>query len=379
MHDGMNSLKAAYEGKTVLVTGHTGFKGAWLCEWLLMLGARVVGIALPPNTEPSLFEQLGIAQRVEHHIVDIRDREALAKLIVATEPDYLFHLAAQPLVRQSYVEPVETYEVNIMGTVHVLDALRQLGSHYEGSEQRCASVLVTTDKCYENREWDHGYREEDALGGYDPYSSSKAAAELAIAAYRRSYFNPQERYNTIRIGIASARAGNVIGGGDWAEDRIVPDCMLSLSKNETIRVRNAGATRPWQHVLECLSGYLLLAARQREALVNQEQGALEATCASYNFGPALTANQTVGLLVERILEHWPGQWVKHAEDGAPHEAGKLNLAWDKAFHQLGWHPQWDFDETVHRTVAWYREKSAKDADATALTREDIEAYMDANS
>jgi len=369
-----DQLQAAYQGKTVLVTGHTGFKGAWLCEWLLMLGARVVGLALPPNTEPALFDQLGLADRLEHHILDIRDQDALSQRVLATEPDYLFHLAAQPLVRLSYAEPVETYATNLMGTVHLLDALRQLAPRYQSDQRSCASVFITTDKCYENREWLHAYREEDALGGYDPYSSSKGAAELAIAAYRRSYFNPARTDHPLTIGIASARAGNVIGGGDWAQDRIVPDCIRHLQRSEPIPVRNPQATRPWQHVLEPLSGYLQLAARQQQALQSQDPHALQATCSAYNFGPALQANQPVSALVEQILKHWPGRWLDQSDPAAPHEASRLNLAWDKACHQLGWQPHWDFAETIARAVNWYRESSQIQRDAGKLTQSDIQAF-----
>ena len=368
------NFRPAYQGKTVLITGHTGFKGAWLCEWLLMLGARVVGIALPPNTQPALFDQLGLADRVEHHILDIRDRAALAQRVLATEPDYVFHLAAQPLVRLSYAEPVETYAANVMGTVHLLDALRHLDQHYHDTKRTCATVLVTTDKCYENREWPYGYREEDPLGGYDPYSSSKAAAEIATAAYRRSYFNPALPGEPPRIGIASARAGNVIGGGDWAQDRIVPDCIRHLKRAEPIPVRNPHATRPWQHVLEPLGGYLQLAAHQRQALETQDPAALQRTCTSYNFGPALSANQPVSALVDELLRHWPGSWQDQSDPAAPHEAGRLNLAWDKAFHNLNWHPRWDFTTTIARTVTWYRQQATDQAPPLTLTQTDIRTY-----
>ncbi len=367
-------LTQAYDGKTVLVTGHTGFKGAWLCEWLLMLGARVVGIALPPNTEPALFDQLGLADRLEHHILDISDRDALAQRVLATEPDVVFHLAAQPLVRLSYAEPVETYATNVMGTVHLLDALRQLEPRYQASNRVCATVFITTDKCYENREWLSAYREDDALGGYDPYSSSKAAAELVIAAYRRSYFNPSRTGEPPSIGIASARAGNVIGGGDWAQDRIVPDCIRHLQRGEPIPVRNPAATRPWQHVLEPLAGYLQLAARQHQALQARDRTALEQTCTAYNFGPALMANQPVSALVEQILTLWPGRWADQSDATAPHEAGRLNLAWDKAFHQLGWKPRWGFAETVERTTLWYRQADTGSADVVDLTQAALQAY-----
>ena len=366
--------QAAYQDKTVLVTGHTGFKGAWLCEWLLMLGARVIGIALPPNTQPNLFDQLGLADRLEHHILDIRDREAFAQQVLAAEPDYVFHLAAQPLVRLSYAEPVETYATNVMGTVHLLDALRQLDAQYRANQRTCATILITTDKCYENREWLHGYREDDALGGYDPYSSSKAAAELAIAAYRRSYFNPEVPDDPPCIGIASARAGNVIGGGDWAQDRIFPDCIRHLQRDEPIPVRNPAATRPWQHVLEPLGGYLTLAAQQRMALEARDPTALRRTCSAYNFGPSLSANQPVSALVEEILQYWPGRWRDQSNPMAPHEAGHLNLAWEKAFHQLDWQPRWNFAQTIGRTVSWYLNALKSDADPRAITQADITAF-----
>jgi CDP-glucose 4,6-dehydratase len=367
-------LKEAYQGKTVLLTGHTGFKGSWLSEWLLMLGARVVGIALPPDTEPALFNQLGLAERLDHNLLDIRDRQALTDKVLDTEPDFVFHLAAQPLVRRSYAEPVETWDTNVMGTVNLLDALKELERHYEQVDKTCASVFITTDKCYENREWVHGYREEDPMGGYDPYSSSKAAAELAISAFRRSFFSANNVGQASRIGIASARAGNVIGGGDWAQDRIIPDCIRSLAAGKPIEVRNPHATRPWQHVLEPLAGYLQLAARQHEALQAKVHEATQVYCAAYNFGPALTANQPVNRLVEEIFKTWPGQWRDASEPTAHHEAGLLSLAWDKAFHQLDWQPRWDFAETIARTVNWYRSASLPSADWLELTQADIRSY-----
>ena len=339
-----------FAGKTVLVTGHTGFKGSWLSEWLLMLGARVVGLSLPPQTSPALFEQLRLAGRIaEHRVGDIRDRDLVSAMVRDAKPDFIFHLAAQPIVRQSYKEPVETYETNVMGTVHLLDAVRAAG-------KKCVVVCITTDKCYENKEWLHGYREEDSLGGYDPYSSSKAAAEIAIAAYHRSYFNPERFVSSETfVALASARAGNVIGGGDWAADRIVPDCMRALAGGEAIRVRNSKATRPWQHVLEPLSGYLLLAARLH-LLVNAsvpQASDISKLCSAFNFGPNLASNRSVGELVAEVLKHRPGSWVDESNPHAPHEAGLLNLATDKAFHLLGWQPVWDFEKTVRETVEWY--------------------------
>jgi CDP-glucose 4,6-dehydratase len=372
----LKELPSAYKDKTVLVTGHTGFKGAWLCEWLLMLGARVVGVSLPPPTEPSLFEQLGLAGRLEHHIQDIRELGQLRKIVLATQPDYLFHLAAQPLVRDSYRMPVETYATNVMGTIHTLEGLRALDEAYAGTGRTCAAVLITTDKVYENHSWVYGYRENDPLGGYDPYSSSKAAAEIAIAAFRSSFFNP-ERLG-LRVGIASARAGNVIGGGDWAADRIVPDCIRALAKGEAVAVRNPESTRPWQHVLEPLGGYLHLARLLRDAL-EADPGvakgeALRRIASSFNFGPPAESNRCVRELVEEVLRHWPGEWREERDLDAPHEAAWLTLATDKAHDVLGWHPRWIFPAAVARTVAWYRlvREGAKPGD---ITRQDITGYL----
>ncbi|HSH37345.1 MAG TPA: CDP-glucose 4,6-dehydratase, partial [Chthoniobacterales bacterium] len=307
----------------------------------------------------SLFEQIGLASELQHEIGDIRDPAAVERSLRAAEPDFVFHLAAQPLVRLSYGEPVETYAANVMGTVHVLDSLRRL-------DRRCTAVFVTTDKCYENREWVHSYREEDPLGGYDPYSSSKAAAEIAIAAYRRSFFGSHP------VKIASARAGNVIGGGDWALDRIVPDCIRALQRGEAIPVRNKRSTRPWQHVLEPLSGYLCLAARIAS---DANESSL---CSPFNFGPALASNRTVADLVQELLKHGPGEWVDHSDPNAVHEAALLNLATDKAFHLLGWSPVWPFAKTLEKTAAWYRSANHVGADRRAellrLTQAQIEAY-----
>ena len=264
--------KAFWQGKKVLVTGHTGFKGSWLSLWLLNLGSRVMGISLAPNTRPALFDQIGLAKEVDHHLGDIRDGELIKEKVAIWQPDIIFHLAAQPLVRRSYIEPLETWNTNVMGTINVLEALKQL-------TQPCTLVSITTDKCYLNREWVYGYRETDPLGGHDPYSSSKAGAELAIASWRESFFN----HATIPIGIASSRAGNVIGGGDWSEDRILPDTIRSLQAGEAIPVRNPRSTRPWQHVLEPLGGYLLLAQRIYEGLSTPEKN--RALQGAYNFGP----------------------------------------------------------------------------------------------
>lgn len=348
----------AFRNKSVWLSGHTGFKGSWLTQWLLELGATVHGFALAPDPEASLFTQLGLARDIQHEIADIRHAAAVAQSIQATQPDFVFHLAAQPLVRRSYAEPVATYATNVMGTTHVLEALRALA-------KPCVAVFVTTDKCYENREWVHGYREEDSLGGHDPYSSSKAAAEIAIAAWRRSFF----KGHAVRV--ASARAGNVIGGGDWAEDRIVPDCIRALQAGRAVPVRNQTATRPWQHVLEPLSGYLWLAA-----CLAQTDAADGQLASAFNFGPGHDANRTVAQLVAEILCHWPGRWEDKSDPQAVHEAGLLQLATDKANALLGWFPVWTFPEAVRETTAWYRRHSqgTPPPELQQFTRRQIATY-----
>lgn len=357
----------SFAGRRVFVTGHTGFKGSWLCEWLLSLGAEVHGFALAPDTDPALFEQIRLGPRLASHTVaDIRDRAAVATAVAAARPDFIFHLAAQPLVRLSYRQPVETFATNLMGTVHLLDACRTL-------ESPCAVVCVTTDKCYENREWVQAYRESDPMGGHDPYSASKGCCELAIASYRSSFFGSAES----PVWVASARAGNVIGGGDWAADRIVPDCIRALERGEAIPVRNRSSMRPWQHVLEPLGGYLALAARLRAGASLEEseerRAAFAQYCGAFNFGPAPDSNRTVGGLVKELLKHHPGRWVDRSTPDAAHEAGLLALAIDKAHHILGWSPRWDFERAVAETVAWY-DAVAKGADPQAWTQQQIAAY-----
>lgn len=353
-----------YRGKRVLVTGHTGFKGSWLCEWLCQLGAEVTGFSKDIPTTPSLFEQLGLASRLRDCRGDVRDLSALSSLIHDFKPEFVFHLAAQSLVRLSYEQPVETYSTNVLGTVNVLESVRQ-------AKRPCAVVCVTTDKCYENKEWVHSYREEDAMGGHDPYSSSKGAAEIAISSYRRSFFSAKQSH----VRVASARAGNVIGGGDWALDRIVPDCIRALQRGEAIPVRNKVATRPWQHVLEPLSGYLALAAKIHQAREKGEEAALDHFCSGYNFGPALNSNRTVADLVTESLKHWPGAWEDTSDPNAVHEATLLNLATDKAFHFLKWQPVWEFPQTIERTVSWYRHCSADSSEAASLTARQITDYQ----
>jgi CDP-glucose 4,6-dehydratase len=354
------SFANTYRGKRIFLTGHTGFKGSWMAEWLLSLGADVTGFALPPPTTPSLFDQLGLISRLRHIEGDVRDLPALKSALAECRPDFVFHLAAQPLVRLSYEQPVETYATNVMGTVNVLEAVRLAG-------KPCTVVAITTDKCYDNKEWVHSYREEDPMGGHDPYSSSKGAAELVIGSYRRSYFSSLDS----PVKLASARAGNVIGGGDWALDRIVPDCIRALSHGETIPVRNKIATRPWQHVLEPLSGYLWLGA----CLANPNLSPFSSQLASaFNFGPSLASNRTVAELVQEILKHWPGTWADKSDPKAVHEAKLLNLATDKAHHFLGWSPAWPFAETLKQTVAWYSQAAAEKTDIHALTTGQIHAY-----
>lgn len=334
-----------FKNSRVLLTGHTGFKGSWLCEWLLALGAEVHGYALDPLPEAVLFSQLRLAERLAgDHRGDLKEGDRLCRLVADLKPDFVFHLAAQPLVRLSYEIPVETFETNVMGTVRVMEALRRSG-------HSCVAVMITTDKCYENREWLHAYREEDAMGGHDPYSASKGAAEITISSYRRSYFSRPDS----PVLLASARAGNVIGGGDWAADRIVPDCFRALAAGRSIPVRNKTATRPWQHVLEPLSGYLHLAASLHLARngTGSSRPPVDALCGAFNFGPALTSNRTVAELVAELLKHTGGSWTDASDPNAPHEASKLNLATDKAFHLLGWRPVWDFETTLEQTAAWY--------------------------
>ena len=326
-----------YQGRRVLVTGHTGFKGSWLCEWLLALGAEVHGFALEPPTRPSLFNQLKLAKRIASHMVgDVRDLPALVRTMRRVKPDFVFHLAAQPLVRLSYEKPAETFDTNVMGTVNVLEAARRIG-------RQISVVCITTDKVYENNEKGRPFRETDPFGGHDPYSASKGACEIVISSYRRSFFGTPNS----PVWVASARAGNVIGGGDWAKDRIVPDAMRALAKGATIPVRNSASTRPWQHVLEPLGGYLALGA----ALAKRER--FDEVCGGFNFGPDPKANRTVKELVEEMLKWRKGTWVDKSDPNAVHEAGLLNLDIRKARRVLGWKPRWGFEETVKNTVQWY--------------------------
>ena len=362
----MTVLKSSFwSGRRVLLTGHTGFKGSWLTLWLLELGAEVYGLAMDPEPVESpaqpLFTALGLAERLglRHRTGDVRDSQAIAASVADARPEVVLHLAAQPLVRRSYLDPLGTWSTNVQGSLQLLEALRPL-SH------PCSVVLVTTDKVYANREWEWGYREEDRLGGHDPYSASKAAMELMATSWRASFCGTAA-HQTPSLAIATARAGNVIGGGDWASDRIVPDAMRALVLGLPIAVRNPWATRPWQHVLEPLAGYLRLA----EQLSVEPQ--THAT--AYNFGPDLDANRPVQDLVEQLLLHWPGAagWCDASASGDPHEAGLLHLVADRARLRLDWQPRWSFATTVARTAMWYRRVHEGVAPLTCCL-EDLQEY-----
>jgi CDP-glucose 4,6-dehydratase len=363
-----DGLRRAFSGRRVFLTGHTGFKGGWLALWLKELGAEVFGYALAPEPKPTIFDAAGVgAACVSSVLADLRDLPRLEAEVRSARPDVVFHLAAQPLVRLSYEQPLETLTTNVVGTAHVLEAVRRAG-------RPCAVVVVTSDKCYENREWLYGYREDEAMGGHDVYSMSKGAAELVAASWRRSFFHPG-RLAAHGVAVATARAGNVVGGGDWARDRIVPDCVAALSERRPIVVRNPGGVRPWQHVLEPLSGYLLLGAR----LMGVDTDAPERFCEPWNFGPHLDDARTVREVVEAVIREWgAGEWEDRQDPAAPHEAGLLRLSIEKAQARLGWLPRWRFDETFRRTVAWYRayQEGTRGEALRALTVGQIHEYME---
>lgn len=350
----MSAALRSFSGKRVFITGHTGFKGSWLTFILKELGADVMGFALPPDAT-SHFEMLGLAGKIEHVVGDIRDAEAVRRALSDFQPEYVFHLAAQALVRRSYDDPVSTFATNMMGSVHVLEAVRQCSSVR-------SLVYITSDKCYENVEWVWGYRETDRLGGHDPYSASKAAAEIVFSAYVRSFF--AERKD---LGAASARAGNVIGGGDWAQDRIVPDCIRAVQAGKPVRLRNPYSTRPWQHVLEPLSGYLQLAALLRNR-PDQFGG-------SWNFGPSTREVRTVRDVAAAIVKHLGRGSIEVDEGGARHhEAQLLQLNCDKAHQLMGWYPRWGVDQTLAATAEWYGAVIGG-ADATQVTRRQVHQYF----
>ena len=352
-----------WQHKRVLLTGHTGFKGAWLALWLQQLGAEVYGLALPPDPDQPLFPGLGL--KLSEDLIELRDQEAVQRSVLRVQPQIVLHLAAQPLVRRSYADPVGTWSTNVLGSLHLLEALRPL-------THPCAVVMVTTDKVYANQEWPWGYREADRLGGHDPYSASKAGAELAIASWRSSFIGTLP-HQTPHLAIATARAGNVIGGGDGSADRLLPDCIAALQAGQPIAIRNPVATRPWQHVLEPLAGYLLLAERLHRHQLSQPHTA-NPHASSYNFGPSTEANRPVRELVQEVLLHWPGTWLDQSDPSQPHEAGLLHLVSDKAHQELGWRPRWSFAQAVGHTVGWYRRRH-NGAKVFALCLEQLEAYQ----
>ncbi|WP_216225981.1 CDP-glucose 4,6-dehydratase [Polynucleobacter sp. MG-27-Goln-C1] len=350
-----------WKNRKVFLTGHTGFKGSWLSLWLSSMGADVTGYALAPNTTPNLFDVLGVKSLIERsHIADIRDLACLQAAISDAKPEIVIHMAAQPLVRYSYVKPVETYATNIMGTVHVLESCRNADSVR-------ATVVVTTDKCYENKEWVWGYRENEAMGGYDPYSNSKGCAELVTSAYRQSFFSGINSRNSV----ASARAGNVIGGGDWSEDRLIPDAIKAFEACESLRIRNPLSTRPWQHVLEPLSGYLVLS----QALY--ENGSTFAS--GWNLGPSDSSNCTVQEVIELLISKWGGEatWEKEGFE-QPHEACYLKLDCAKAHTQLGWAPKWDLETSIQKTVSWQKSFQTKE-NMQEISLAQINQYMNSKS
>lgn len=349
-----------WKGKRVFVTGHTGFKGSWLSLWLDEMGAHVIGYALHAPTSPSLFESLGLEKRMHSIEADIRDLPTLKSTLAEHQPSIVLHLAAQPLVRDSYADPIETYATNVMGTAHLLEAVR-------ATQSVRAALIVTSDKAYENREWPWGYRENDPMGGHDPYSSSKGCAELVTAAYRSSYF-PPARLSEHGVAVATARAGNVIGGGDWARDRLFPDLIRGFIDGRPVEIRNPSAIRPWQHVLESLSGYLTLAQR----LFRQDEQA----CAAWNFGPSESDHRTVSFIADRAAGLWgPEVRWEHTGSEALHEAHHLKLDCSKAKAHLGWTPIWDIETCLDRTVAWYKSVARSEASASERTLEDVHAYM----
>jgi CDP-glucose 4,6-dehydratase len=350
-------IERTYSGKKVLVTGHTGFKGAWLTCWLNLLGAEVLGYSLPPENDHDLYNQLNFKNKVHSVIGDIRDKKKIEKEILNFAPDFIFHLAAQPIVRHSYQFPVETYETNVIGTGNLLNSIRRLNS-------KCAIVLITTDKVYHNYEWIYPYRENDRLGGYDPYSSSKACCELLVESFANSYFHKSNFFEH-QISIATARAGNVIGGGDWSKDRIIPDIVRALKESKTIEVRNPNSVRPWQHVIEPLGGYLLLGAH-----INQDH--MEG--GAWNFGPNSDDILAVEKLVLHSIQAWgSGEFIKTTTPEKLHEAGLLMLDISKSRQKLDWEPIFSSKMAIEITINWYKQfldgKSAQD-----LILEDIKKY-----
>ena len=347
-----------YKDKKVFITGHTGFKGSWLSQWLILLGANVKGYSLYIPSKPSMFEVLHLETKIEHQVGDVCDLESLKKSISDFQPDFVFHLAAQALVRRSYDDPALTFKTNMLGTVHVLEVVKETPSVK-------AAVFITSDKCYENVEWEYGYREDDRLGGKDPYSASKACAEIAFSSYFRSYFQDEQMAK-----IATTRAGNVIGGGDWAADRIVPDCVRTWSLDETTVIRSPKATRPWQHVLEPLSGYLSLGAN----LYNKTD---DINGESFNFGPGSDVVKTVEELLNEMSKYWEGSNWKISADQIEEkkEAGLLKLCCDKALNRINWEPSLTFTETINMTMGWFNSFYKDQQNIVEITINQINEYQ----
>lgn len=353
-------INNSFKGKKVLVTGHTGFKGSWMSHWLLSMGADLYGYALAPETDPNVFDALNLASRMNHKVADIRDANEIEAYVKDIKPDFIIHMAAQPLVRYSYHEPKYTYEVNVMGTMNLFEAVRK-------ANLKLVMVNVTTDKCYENKEWDYGYRELDPLGGYDPYSSSKACSEILTSSYRNSFFNPNDYGKTHNVAVASGRAGNVIGGGDWSGDRLVPDCIKAFSQNKEVEIRNPHATRPWQHVLEPVRGYLeLAAALERDPMKYAE---------AWNFGPGEDAAINVGTLLEIITKNWQGKVKNVSNLDEPHEASFLKLDLSKTTNRLKFKPALNIDKAVSMTIEWYKTFYESKEDIVKFTNAQINEYI----
>ncbi len=352
-------MKASFwKGKRVLITGHTGFKGSWLSLWLQELGAELIGLSLDPPSSPNLYEQANISDGMISLRVDIRNLDEIKLLFIEYQPEIVFHLAAQALVRYSYDEPVETYAVNVMGTLHILEAIRAVQSVR-------AAVMVTTDKCYDNKEWEWGYRENEPMGGHDPYSSSKGCAELLIASYRDSYF-PVQKYAQHQTAVASVRAGNVIGGGDWAKNRLIPDILRAFEEKKSVIVRNPGATRPWQHVLEPLSGYLVLAQKLYEKTGEYSE--------AWNFGPYDMSVKPVDWILNKMVSKWEGASWKLDKSVHPYEAGFLKLDISKAETKLDWHPIWGLEHALTKIIQWHK-AWVKKKNMQKICLDEIKEYM----
>lgn len=361
------AVNSFWSGRRVLVTGHTGFKGTWLGLCLSRFGAEQLGIALEPIVSKKfggLFDDTSLELDLTHCIQDIGEAEETNRIVGQFCPEVIFHLAAQPLVNLSYEKPVETWNTNVMGTINVLEAARKLG-------RPVVVLVVTTDKVYKNKEWEYSYREVDRLGGHDPYSSSKAAVELVVDSWRRSFFDDHKN-----VAVATVRAGNVIGGGDYAENRIIPDVVRGLEAGDTIEVKNPNSTRPWQHVLDPLAGYLLLAQALNIAQKESNLDRLQQLCGPWNFGPYPEGNRSVQDLVETALEYWPGTWSDTSNHGARHESELLSLAIDKSIRLLDWKPKWTFDFSVNKTIEWYHRNLVNKESARSLCMEQIEEFYE---